>query len=76
MQVIEIRYRGADLGAAMTQMRTWLDHHQAEPSLFEFVFLRAGVIRFRLQFEDACEASAFAKVFDGEVLSEQTEAAA
>jgi hypothetical protein len=76
MRVVELRLRGVNLGAAMTQMRTWLDHYQAEPVLFESVFLPDREIRFLLQFPSASDASAFAKAFDGKVLSVPDEAAA
>jgi hypothetical protein len=75
MDVVEITRPGADLGGTMTQMRTWLDHHQVEPALFELGFLPGRRIRFRFQFQKASEASTFARVFDGEVFSEQDEAA-
>jgi hypothetical protein len=52
-----------------------LDHHQVEPALFELGFLPGRRIRFRFQFQRASEASTFARVFDGEVFSEQDEAA-
>ncbi len=70
MHIVEIRRHGGELGAAMSKMRTWLDHYVSEPSLFEVTFLPDRVIRFRLQFKNASNASAFASVFEGEVLSE------
>lgn len=76
MRVVEIRLRGMNLGAAMTQMRTWLDHHQAEPALFEPLFHPNGDTRFLLQFPRASDASAFARAFDGKVLSVPDEIAA
>ncbi len=69
MHIVEVRRCGADLGAVMAQMRTWVDHHKAEPNLFEVGFLPHREIRFRLEFQDAGNASAFAQAFDGEVLS-------
>lgn len=75
MHVVEISRRGVDLTAAMAQMRTWLDHNRAEPSLFELAFLPEREIRFRLQFENACDASAFARVFGGDVVGERVTAA-
>ena len=39
MHIVEIRRRGRDLAAAMTEMRIWLDHHRKQPDLFEVVFL-------------------------------------
>jgi hypothetical protein len=76
MHIVEIRRHGADLGAIMAQMRAWLDHHQAEPSLFELSFLPDREIRFRLQFQNASDALAFVRVFDDEVLGERDTAVA
>ena len=76
MRAVEIRLRGMGLGAAMTQMRTWLDHYQAEPIHFESVFLPDRDTRFLLQFPRASDASAFAKAFDGKVLSVPDDVAA
>jgi hypothetical protein len=76
MRVVEIRLRGMNLGAAMTQMRTWLDHFQTEPVLFESLFLPNRDIRFLIQFESASDASSFAKAFNGKLLSVPDEVAA
>ena len=76
MDVVEVTRSGADLGGTMTQMRTWLDHHQVEPALFELAFLAGRQIRFRFQFQSTSDALAFAGVFDGKVFSELDEAAA
>jgi hypothetical protein len=62
---------GAELGATMAQMRAWLDHHQAERSLFEWSFLPDREIRCRLRFQNASEALAFGHVFDDEVSGER-----
>jgi hypothetical protein len=70
MHVVEIRRRGADLGATMAQMRAWLDHRQSEPSLFELTFLARREIRFRVQFQNASDALAFARAFEGKVSGE------
>jgi len=67
MHIVEIWRRRAEFGATMAQMRTWLDHHQVEPTLFEFERTTDGGIRFRLQFKQRTDASALAVVFDGEV---------
>jgi hypothetical protein len=76
MHLVEILRHGVDLGPAMAQMRAWLDHRHAEPSLFELAFLPDREIRFRLQFQDARDALAFAGVFDGEVVSQPATAMA
>ena len=71
MYLVEIRREGANLGAAMTQMRTWLDHHRIEPSLFVVAFHPDREIRFHLQFQKAEDASAFDSVFSSDVLGER-----
>jgi hypothetical protein len=71
MHIVEIRCPGRELGAIMSKMRSWLDHHRAVPSLFELAFLPAREIRFQLTFQNAAAASEFAHVFGGEVLSTQ-----
>ena len=68
MNIVEVRRPAADLGSAMAQMRTWVDHHRAEPSTFEVALVSRGEVRFRLRFEPLSEASAFARAFDGELL--------
>jgi hypothetical protein len=57
-------------------MRTWADHHKIQSSLFEVAYLAGREVRFRLQFHNACDAFAFAGVFDGEVLGDAAERAA
>src|SRR4051812_36441399 len=39
MHLVKVYRYGADFNAVMAQMRTWIDHHKAEPSLFEVAFL-------------------------------------
>jgi hypothetical protein len=58
-----------DLLEAMAQMRTWVDH-RVEPSTFEVAFGSGGEVRFRLQFQSMSDASAFARVFEGELIAE------
>ena len=70
MHIVEVRRSSADLGAVMGQMRSWVDHHKAEPSQFEEAFLPRREVRFRLEFRNARHASAFARIFDGDVLTE------
>ena len=76
MHIVEVCRPRADLGAVMAQMRTWADHHKIEPSLFEVSFLPGREVRFRLQFQSASDAFAFAAVFEGEVLGGAAEHAA
>jgi len=67
MHVVEVRRSAADLGSAMAQMRTWVDHHRIEPSTFEVAFVSGGEVRFCIQFRDLADAAGFARAFDGEV---------
>ena len=46
MHVVEVGLRGMDIGAVMTRMRTWLDHHQAEPVFFESAVLPGREVYF------------------------------
>lgn len=34
LYVVEVGSFGGDLGAAMSNMRTWLDHHRSQPVIF------------------------------------------
>jgi hypothetical protein len=76
MHIVEVRRRNADLGAAMAQMRTWLDNQGIEPSLFEIDFLGDRESRFCLQFKKLSDAVTFASSFDGEVLGADAHVAA
>ena len=69
MHVVEVRRKGADLGSAMAQMRTWVDHHRMEPQAFEVGFIPGGEVRFRLSFAALNDASAFARAFDGDLVA-------
>ena len=68
MHIVEVRRRNPDLAAAMAQMRTWLDNHQIQPSLFEIAFLSGRETRFRVQFREIRDAVTFADNFDGEMM--------
>jgi hypothetical protein len=70
MYIVEVRRLGADLGSAMAQMRTWVDHYRVEPNTFEVAFVSGGEVRFRLQFQSMSDASAFARAFEGELMAE------
>lgn len=63
MHIVELYRSGQGLIGPMAQMRTWLDHHRAQPALFEFALLPNREIRFRLQFREPGEAAAFAEAF-------------
>jgi hypothetical protein len=58
-----------DVAAAMSQMRTWLDHHRFEPDSFR-QSADGAETRFRLEFKIESEPAAFAAAFPGRVLGE------
>jgi hypothetical protein len=67
LHTVEIRLGDDDVAAAMSQMRTWLDHHRFEPDSFRQ--LTNGLeTRFRLEFKIECEAGAVAAAVHGRVL--------
>jgi hypothetical protein len=51
--------RDADLAAAMSEMRHWLDRNRISPKSFTFS-AADRVLVFRLEFENGTEAAAFA----------------
>jgi hypothetical protein len=70
MTVVEVRCSVSELGAVMTEMRSWLDHHELAPSQFELVSNADGVLDLRVHFLDVQQAVAFANAFAGGVLGE------
>ena len=76
MHIVEIRRTRANLGNIMAQMRTWIDHRRIELSTFEVAFISGGEVRFRVEFQNMRDASAFARVFEGEVLTSGSDTAA
>ena len=67
MYIVEVVCASEGLSGPMASMRSWLDHHQVQPALFEFALLPNRVIRFRLQFRTSSEAAAFARAFKGDI---------
>lgn len=61
MHIIEF-CRDADLAAAMSEMRHWLDCNRITPTSFTFSAADRGLV-FRLAFENGKEAAAFADAF-------------
>ena len=76
MSIVELGCPVAELGAAMSEMRSWLDHNDAEASQFELLSRSGDVIGIRLQFLEAVQASAFATAFNAEVSEERQQAGA
>ncbi len=69
MHIVEIRRQGEGIIDPTAEMRIWLQRHGIEARLFEVSFLPAKEVRFRLQLWDPSDAAAFARAFDGDVLS-------
>lgn len=70
LYIVEVRRIGGDLIAAMTEMRTWLDHQHIEPDAFRHSSGGAG-ITFRVDFKAETAAAAFARAFDGRIVGLQ-----
>ena len=63
-----------DLGAAMSNMRSWLDHHHSQPVIFRQVAGDGPV--FRLEFRSEAEALAFVGAFGGRLFRPEPDASA
>ena len=66
LYIVEVGSAG-DVGVALSQMRTWLDHYRFQVENFRY-FRETTGSKFRLEFNTECEAAAFASAFDGRVL--------
>jgi len=73
LYIVEVNARG-DLGAAMSNMRSWLDHHRSQPVIFRQV-ADDGMV-FRLEFRSEAEALAFVGAFGGRLIRPKPEASA
>ena len=58
LHVVELGSFGGDVGAVMSNMRTWLDHQRSQPVIFSQISGKDGPI-FRLEFASEREALAF-----------------
>jgi hypothetical protein len=65
---VEVRSNGTEVGAAMSNMRTWLDHQRFEPDSFRQIETQRARFSFRLEFKIEREAVAFAAAFGGRVV--------
>ena len=74
LYVVEVGSFGGDLGAAMSNMRTWLDHHRSQPVIFGQGAGEGTV--FRLEFRSEAEALAFIGAFGGRLIRSEPEASA
>src|SRR5690348_10289346 len=64
LSIVEVGLFGGDVGAAMTDMRTWLEQPHLRPVMFRQVRADNGPIFF-LEFAKEGEALAFLNAFDG-----------
>jgi len=71
MYIVEIVRQNAELHATMIQIRTWVRDHRVAIGSVELAFLRDREIRFRLQCQNASDASAIARFFDVEMFAER-----
>jgi len=69
MHIVEVCREGEGLAGPMAQMRTWLDGIGIQPLLFQMSLMAHATI-FRLQFQRAREARAFARAFGGQITTE------
>ena len=75
LYVVEFGSFGGDIGAVMSNMRTWLDHQRSQPVFFSQMSGKDGPI-FRLEFASEREALAFVGAFGGRLLRPEPEASA
>jgi len=62
LHIVEVA-SGGDLGAAMSNIRSWLDHNRSQPVIFRRVAGDGTV--FRLEFRREAETAAFVGTFGG-----------
>ena len=71
LYVVEVA-SGGDLGAAMSNMRSWLDHHRSQPVIFRQAAGNGMVLR--LEFRSEAEAVAFVSAFGGRLFRPEADA--
>jgi hypothetical protein len=64
IHTVDVPLVGADIAAAMAEMREWLDHHRCEPDGFHHV-TRDQRLTCCVDFKLESEAAAFARAFSG-----------
>jgi hypothetical protein len=74
LYIVEVGSFGGDIGAAMSNMRTWLDHHRSQPVIFRQV--AGDGTSFRLEFRGEAEALAFVGAFGGRLIRPEPDASA
>ena len=74
LYIVEVGSVGGDIGAVMSNMRTWLDHRRSQPVIFRQ--LAGDGIAFRLEFTTEGEALAFVGAFGGRLICPEPDASA
>jgi hypothetical protein len=64
---------GRDLGAAMSKMRSWLDHNRSQPSSSD---MSRGTARCSAESSGEAEAAAFVGTFGGRLYRPEADASA
>jgi hypothetical protein len=54
---------GSSVGLLLSDMRTWLDHQEIHPKLFETITLPLGRFAFDLKFHDPGQTTVFRTAF-------------
>ena len=73
LHIVEVSSFGADLVAAMNNMRSWLDAHRSQPVIFRQVTGDGSM--HRLEFRSEGEAAAFVGTFGGRLIRPERNAA-
>ena len=63
MNIVEIMVSVATFGDALGAMRDWLDRNKCGPVKFETATDGPGLVRVRLEFDQAASAAAFQQRF-------------
>ena len=63
MRVIEVRVGRNAFADALGAMRSWLDRNRADPTRFETMTERPGIIVIRVEFKSDAMAEAFEQQF-------------
>ncbi len=74
MYIVDVHRDGEELAVPMAEMRTWLDAARIQPTVFRLSLIPGRTI-FRLEFNAANEAEAFARAFAGRVTRDDSASA-
>jgi hypothetical protein len=66
MQIVRVTLSNGDVTTKMQKMRSWLDSHRFEPSLFKYEISKTSdSASVQVMFKVGAEANAFAAEFGG-----------